>query len=177
MNINDYDELMKNRQSCRDFDFSKPVTKEDLTRIIELAKLSPSACNSQPYSVFVAQGEAGKKIQDTKVVNFNSFINECNSFIVITEANYTLPAKIGSMIKGIDFKAIDIGIFTANLVNAAHVLGIESCILGMFNEKKIKNIIGSSDRVRLVIALGYPKESYKIKEKERKPFASHVHFL
>ena len=177
MNINDYDQLMKTRQSCREFDFSKPVSKEDLARVIEISKLSPSACNSQPYSVFVAQGEAGKQIQDTKVVNFNSFINECNSFIIITEANYTLPAKIGSMIKGIDFKAIDIGIFTANIVNAAHTLGIESCILGMFNEKKIKKIIGSSDRVRLVIALGYPKMTYEIKEKVRKPFSSHVHFL
>lgn len=177
MNINDFESLMKNRQSCRQFDFSKPIAKDDLIKILEISKLSPSACNSQPYSVFVAQGDVAKKIQNTKVMGFNSFIDECNSFFIITEANYTLPAKIGSVMQNVDFKAIDIGIFTANLVNACHCLGIETCILGMFNEKKIHEIIGSKDRVRLVIALGYPKADYKIEEKKRKSFDNNVHFL
>lgn len=179
MNINDYDELMKKRGSCRSFDSEKQVTKEDLIRVLEVAKLSPSACNSQPYSVYIANGDDKlvETMRDTKVAGFNGFIDECNSFLIITEARYTLPAKIGSLMTGIDFRAIDIGIFTANLVNAATVIGLETCILGVFAEKKIQKIIGSSDRVRLVIAVGYPKGDYIVQEKKRKLFDSHIHFL
>ena len=179
MNINDYNSLMEKRGSCRSFDSQKQVAKEDLVKILEIAKLSPSACNSQPYSVYVVNGDEAlvKEMRDTKVVGFNGFIDECNSFLIITEASYTLPAKIGSLIRGIDFRAIDIGIFTANLVNAATAIGLETCILGLFNEKKIKKIIGSSDRIRLVIAIGYPKDDYVLKEKKRKLFDSHIHFV
>ena len=177
MTINDYELLMQKRQSCRDFNSSKPVEKKDLIKILEVAKLSPSACNSQPYSVFVASGDSVAKIKDTKVMGFNSFIDECTAFFVITEARYSLPAKIGSLMQGIDFKSIDIGIFTANLVNASYSLGIETCILGVFNEKKIQEIIGLKDRVRLVIALGYPNDNYVIKEKNRKTFEEHIYFI
>jgi len=177
MTISDYELLMKNRQSCRNFDSTKPVEKNDLVKILEIAKLSPSACNSQPYSVYISLGDSVAKIKDTKVMGFNSFIDECTAFFVITEARYTLPAKIGSLMQGIDFRSIDIGIFTANLVNASYSLGIETCILGVFNEKRIQEIIGSKDKVRLVIALGYPDKNYMIKEKDRKAFEDHVYFV
>jgi len=179
MDINDYDVLMKKRGSCRSFNCERQVSKEDLIKILEVAKLSPSACNSQPYSVYVvnADEELVKEMRNTKVGGFNKFIDDCNSFLIITEARYTLPAKIGSVMRGTDFRAIDIGIFTANLVNAATTIGLETCILGLFAEKKIKKIIGSSDRVRLVIAVGYPKDEYSIEEKKRKLFDSHIHFV
>ena len=177
MTINDYQLLMEKRQSCRDFDSKKIVEKEDLIKILEVAKLSPSACNSQPYSVFVVEGDKASEIKDAKVMGFNSFIDECNAFFVITEARYTLPSKIGSLMQNVDFKAIDIGIFTANLVNASYTLGIETCILGMFNEKKIQALIHSKDRVRLIIALGYPNDNYAIREKNRKAFEDHIYFV
>ena len=79
--------------------------------------------------------------------------------------------------QNVDFKAIDIGIFTANLVNASYTLGIETCILGMFNEKKIQALIHSKDRVRLIIALGYPNDNYVIREKNRKAFEDHIYFV
>lgn len=177
MTINDYELLMNKRQSCRDFDGTKPIEKKDLIKILEVAKLSPSACNSQPYSVFVVEGDKASEIKDAKVMGFNSFIDECNAFFVITEARYTLPSKIGSLMQNVDFKAIDIGIFTANLVNASYTLGIETCILGMFNEKKIQALIHSKDRVRLIIALGYPNDNYVIREKNRKAFEDHIYFV
>ena len=169
MNFNDFLSLMKKRQSCRSFDYSKPVSKEDLISILEAGRLSPSACNSQPYEVFVAQGEKAKIIADAKMGSFNKFID--------AEDNYSLPAKIGSLIKKVDFKAIDIGILTANLVNAASALNLETCILGVFDEKRIQKLIERKKRIRLVIALGYPKEGYPLREKTRKDFDDNMHFL
>ncbi len=170
-------ELMRNRQSCRSFDYNKPVKKELIVSILEVAKLSPSACNAQPYEVFIVQGEKSKALSDAKMVSFNKFIDKCNTFLIITESNYTLPAKFGSIIKNIDFKAIDIGILTANIINAAHTLGLETCILGMFQEKKLQKLIGKKSKIRLVIALGYPTAKYEIRDKIRKPFDENIHFI
>jgi nitroreductase len=49
----DFETLVKTRQSCRDFNGEK-VTKEEIDKILEIAKLTPSACNSQPWKVYVA---------------------------------------------------------------------------------------------------------------------------
>ncbi|MEL3906235.1 MAG: nitroreductase family protein [Treponema sp.] len=177
MESKEFFDLMKRRQSCRSFDYSRPVPNELVISIMEAALLSPSACNSQPYHIFAVQGEQAKTVAEAKAVSFNSFIEECNTFFIITESNYSLPAKIGSVIKKVDFKAIDIGILTANLVNAACACGIETCILGMFDEKKLQQLIASKQRIRLVIAAGYPKAGYELRDKKRKPFAEKVHFI
>lgn len=177
MTIKDFSDLMMRRQSCRFFDYNRQVPKEHLISILEAAALSPSACNSQPYEIFTVQGENAKIAADSKLMSFNKFIDECNTFLIITEARYTLPAKIGSLIKKTDFKAIDIGILTANIVNAAAACGLETCILGVFNEKKLQNLICKKEKIRLVIAVGYPKEGYEIKEKTRKDFDSYIHFI
>ena len=36
------------RQSCRGYDETKQVEEEKLSRILEAARLAPSACNGQP---------------------------------------------------------------------------------------------------------------------------------
>ena len=44
----DFLELVKHRQSDRAFDANRVVEKEKIERIIESARLAPSACNGQP---------------------------------------------------------------------------------------------------------------------------------
>ena len=48
--------------------------------------------------------------------------------------------------------------------------GLETCILGWLDDKKIRKICDLKHPVRLVIALGYPKENYELREKKRKSF-------
>lgn len=43
----DFKELQLKRESCRIYS-DKPVPRELLTELIEVGRLSPSACNSQP---------------------------------------------------------------------------------------------------------------------------------
>jgi nitroreductase len=50
------------RHSVRDFS-SKPVAKETLMKILEVATRSPSAGNGQPWEVFVASGATIEKIR------------------------------------------------------------------------------------------------------------------
>ncbi|TNF38914.1 MAG: nitroreductase, partial [Bacteroidetes bacterium] len=49
--------LMKARQSERKY-LNKPVEKEKIERITEAARLSPSACNGQPWHFIVVDEPA-----------------------------------------------------------------------------------------------------------------------
>ena len=47
-----FENLVKTRQSCRNFN-DKPLEKETVKKIAEQAMLSPSACNSQPWKMYL----------------------------------------------------------------------------------------------------------------------------
>ena len=51
-----FTEIAKNRQSCRSYDPTRTVEREKLDAILESVRLSPSACNGQPYHLTVCTG-------------------------------------------------------------------------------------------------------------------------
>ena len=57
-----FTEIAQNRQSCRNFDNTKCVEQEKLDAILNAARLSPSACNGQPYHITVCTGDAAQKV-------------------------------------------------------------------------------------------------------------------
>ena len=56
-----FSEIANTRQSCRSYD-PREVEKEKLDAILESARLSPSACNGQPYHITVCSGESKKLV-------------------------------------------------------------------------------------------------------------------
>ena len=46
----DFMTMMQTRKSIRSYE-DKPVAREDLIKIVEVGRLTPSACNSQPWLV------------------------------------------------------------------------------------------------------------------------------
>lgn len=64
-----------------------------------------------------------------------------------------LSATVGSRFKNTDFLHNDIGIMTAHLVLAAGAAGLSTCILGWRSEKKLREILGLSEKVRIPISL------------------------
>ena len=55
-------ELMKERHSCRKFQ-SKKIPEEVLKDIISISLMSPSWCNSQPWTIYVATGNTLEEIR------------------------------------------------------------------------------------------------------------------
>ena len=51
--MEDFLKLVAARQSDRAYDMSRPVEPEKLERILEAARLAPSACNAQPWKFVV----------------------------------------------------------------------------------------------------------------------------
>ena len=52
MHFEDFEALQRTRESCRVYS-DKPISRELLTHLVEVAGLSPSACNSQPWRFIV----------------------------------------------------------------------------------------------------------------------------
>ncbi|MBE6749009.1 MAG: nitroreductase [Ruminococcaceae bacterium] len=162
-------EIAKTRQSCRIYDNTKEVENEKINAILESARLAPSACNAQPYHFTVCKGEKAKLVAEaTRGMGMNKFTEDVPVMIVISEEAYNKTAGIGSKLKDNDYRSIDIGIATAYLTAEATAQGLETCILGWLDDKKIRKICNLNHAVRLVIALGYPKENYELREKKRK---------
>ncbi len=164
-----FNEIAQNRYSCRSYDANKPVADEKIKEILASAILSPSACNSQPYHFTICKGEKAKEVaKATQSMGMNKFTTDAPVMIVISEDNYNKTAALGSKVKGNDYRSIDIGIATAYLTAEATAQGLGTCILGWFDDKKIRDICGIKNPVRLVISLGYPKEGNTVPPKKRK---------
>ena len=166
-----FSEIAKMRQSCRYFDNAKQVEDEKIQAILESTILAPSACNAQPYHFTVCKGEKAKEVAEaTRGMGMNKFTADVPVMIVISEEAYNKTAGVGAILKDNDYRSIDIGIACAYLTAEATAQGLETCILGWLDDKKIRKICDLKHPVRLVVALGYPKENYELREKKRKSF-------
>lgn len=173
-----FKEIAEFRQSCRKYDNSKMIEKEKIDAILSCARLAPSACNSQPYKITVCSGKSAKMVAaETQSMGMNKFTDDAPVMLVISEGNYVASAAFGAKLKNNDYRSIDIGILSAYITAEAAAQGLGSCILGWFNDKKIREICSLQTPIRLVIALGYPAADDKIRLKKRKDLNSFVSFI
>ena len=172
-----FTEIAETRQSCRDYDESRVVEQEKLDAILNSARLAPSACNGQPYHFSVCRGQAAKEVAAaTAGLGMNKFAVQAPVLIVVSEEPYCKSAAMGAKLKGNDYRSIDIGITTAYLTAEADSQGLGTCIMGWLDDAKIREICNLDGAVRLVIALGYPKEGDPMRKKVRKDMAELVSF-
>ncbi len=171
-------EIALNRYSCRNFDPERGIEPKKLGDIIAAARLAPSACNGQSYHITVCRGEAAKRIAAaTQEKGMNKFTSDAPVMAVISEEPPCKGAMLGIKYKGLDYRQIDIGILSAYITCEAAAQGVESCILGWFNEEEVKNICGVAGAIRLIIALGYPKKAEALPKKQRKEISELVTFI
>ena len=173
-----FTEIAINRQSCRSYDSGKPVEQEKLDAILEAARLAPSACNGQPYHLTVCTGETALAAATAAMKKgANPFANQAPVLIVVSEAPYVRSAAFGAKVLKNDYRSMDIGIAVAYLTAEATAQGLGTCILGWFDDQKLREICGLEDPVRLVIAVGYPKEGDPLRPKIRKSRDELISFL
>lgn len=55
--------LLQRRHSCRAF-LDRPVERDTITRILELAQLTASWCNAQPWQMHIASGQSLARFRD-----------------------------------------------------------------------------------------------------------------
>ena len=170
-------EIANARQSTRAYDETRPVEDEKLNAILEAARLSPSACNGQPYHLTVCTGDTAKEVaMACRGLGMNKFAVQAPICIVVSEMPYVKSAAMGAKVKNNDYRSIDIGIATAYLTAEAAAQGLSTCILGWFDNEKICKLCDLEHPARLVITLGYATEDEMLRPKKRKDPAELVSY-
>ncbi|MGE0076305.1 MAG: nitroreductase family protein [Bacteroidales bacterium] len=172
--------LVNNRQSDRNY-INEPINRDIISRILEAARVAPSACNAQPWRfVVVDEPELKNKLADaaaSRVLGINHFTKQAPVHVVIVMEGANFNSKFGSLVKGKTLPLIDIGITAEHICLAAKAEGLGSCMLGWFDESAVKKLldIPKAKRVPLIITLGYP-QTEEIREKKRKTTTEVVSF-
>ncbi len=171
-------EVFDKRYSCRKYS-DKEVEKELLIKIIDAGRRAPSACNSQPWHfVAVTHPDICAKIaQATQkgAIGINKFTSSVKAFIVIVKEKPSMLNRIAKLVSSHDYVPNDIGITTATLSYAATALGLGSCIIGWFDEKKVIEALDlpKGKEPQLILAVGYPEcEGANPKKREMKEVCS-----
>ena len=153
----DFSQLVASRQSDRRYK-EKPVDRELIIKCLEAARFAPSACNSQPWKfVVVDSPELLPEMANSAAgMGMNKWASQAPVIVAVVLEKMNLTARIGSVIKDKEYSLLDVGIAVEHFCLQAAELGLGTCIMGWFNEKKVKQLLGISNRrVPLLISLGY----------------------
>ncbi len=162
-------QAIEKRRSVRAYQ-DKPVPEEKLRKILEAARLAPSARNSQDYQLVVVKNEKMRKKIASEATS-ESFIGAAPVIIVAValDPEFIMPG-------GIPAHPVDIAIAVDHMTLVAVEEGLGSCWIGAFKQGRIKEILGIPDRYRVVVllSLGYPAQSPK--RKLRKPLKAIISY-
>ncbi len=166
----DFERLILTRQSDRKY-ASDPVDREDILKCLEAARMSPSACNSQPWKFIVVDDKAklAEMADAAEGLGMNRFTHGVPVMVAVVMENMNTSARLGSLVKRKDYSMMDIGMAVEHFCLQAADLGLGTCIMGWFDERRIARLLGvpRRKRIQLLIALGHPLN--QTRRKIRKP--------
>ena len=162
----DFSELIIARQSDRKY-LKTPVEREHILKCLEAARLAPSACNSQPWHFVVVTDEDKLTSMAEAAVGLgmNKFTRDVPVMVAVVLEIMNFTAKVGSLVKNKDYCMLDLGIAVEHFCLQAADLGLGTCIMGWFDEKRIASLLGvpRGKRIPLIISLGYPDSPVRAK--------------
>ena len=155
------EKVIRSRESVRDYE-DEPVPEEKLERVLEAARLAPSASNRQPWK-FVVVKEKSRRQKLAEAANGQAFVGEAP---VIIAGVATRPEHIMSC--GVPSHPVDLAIALDHMTLAAVDEGLGTCWIGAFSQDKAREILGIPDRYKVValLPLGFPRQGRKTKTRK-----------
>ena len=161
------EELVLKNRSYRSFDESRRVSREELLRFVNLARLTPSARNRQPlvYRLVYTPEECAAVLPLTGWAGLLKIKlppegHAPTAYIVIC-CDTEIAPNYENFLR-------DAGITAQTIMLAATEVGLGGCMIGSFNPEKLKETLGIAAKYRpmLVLALGKPDEKIELKTAE-----------
>ena len=154
----DYLKFLKSRHSTRNYK-NEAIKFEDVQKAMEMAKYSASSCNRQFIKVhFYPSGKMKENVIRYSIGKGGLYLEGVNTFIISFDTNAL--SGVGERNQGY-FNA---GLYSTNLVNAFHSLGIGTCFIQFNNsvkeEEELKklNNIPEYERIAVILFAGYYDE-------------------
>jgi len=140
-------DTIKDRRSIRTYK-SEHIPQEKLEKLLEAARLAPSAANRQNWKFIVVENEQVKK----------QLATACNNQAFVGTASHII-AGIGDLSQ--KWHQVDLAIALEHIVLEAVELGLGTCWIGAFNEDEVKRLlrIPQDKKVVALLTVGIPDES------------------
>jgi nitroreductase len=148
-------QAIKTRYSCRSYQ-SKPIESDKLERILEAARIAPSAKNLQDWRFIIVTDEKKRKALAV-AANEQMFIATA-PVILVGCSNYDYAMRCGEKIG-----PIDLAIAMEHIALAATAEGLATCWIGSFYPEKVRPILDIPKDIRIVelMPIGYPADGEK----------------
>ena len=172
----EFNELIRARFSCRALS-DKAIPQEALHRILEAARLAPTAVNKQPFKVWVAQSaDACERLAETTNYTFGAGI-----FLILGAKED--EAWVRSY-DGRNFADVDAAIAATHIMLAIQNEGLGSTWIGHFDAPKLKEAFPMMEGYDLIaiFPIGFPTEKgvpsprQRYNSSFRRAFRTHPHF-
>jgi nitroreductase len=149
--------LVRENRSCRRFDNTVTISRQDLTDLVDLARHCASAGNNQPLKYILSNSEpTNQAIFDC--LGWAAYLTDWpgpepserpTAYVVIT-GDHTISNKFWC----------DHGIAAQTLLLGARTKGLAGCMFAAINIKKLKTVLDIPEHleIKLVVALGKPVE-------------------
>ncbi|MEW5806843.1 MAG: nitroreductase family protein [Acidobacteriota bacterium] len=163
-------EIIKLRKSVRYFQ-PKDVPEEVITRLLEAARLAPSASNRQEWRFVVVRDAATRKaLADASCKQ--RFVAEAPVIFVCCAETDNHVMACGQLCY-----PIDVAIAIDHITLCAVAEGLGTCWIGAFYEEPVKKLLGIPAHIRVVelLPIGYPKDPCPVR-KHRLPLKEIVRY-
>jgi nitroreductase len=166
----DFYELIQTRYSVRAYK-PDPVEDSKLQRILEAARLAPTAANRQPILIYVLK-TAGREDELHRIYARGGF---AKAPLVLCACG--IPAQNWVRRDGKNYNDVDVAIAMDHLILAAANEGLGTCWIAAFDPAAARQILKLPDGVEPIAftPLGYPADSSR--PKQRKPLADIVRHI
>ena len=163
-------ELIQKRYSVRAYK-SAPVENEKVEKVLEAARLAPTAANKQPFE-FILMQTKGHEAELKRIYSRDWFVQ---APLVICACARTSEAWTRR--DGKNYADVDTTIALDHLILAAADLGLGTCWVGAFDPAAAREVLKLPAGVEPLAftPLGYPADEWK--PKKRKPLSDLVRSL
>lgn len=152
---------IRDRRSVRAY-AKKDIPQEILVKILDAARMAPSANNRQPWKLVVVK-DPTKLRALAKAAKEQQFVAEAP---VVIAAVALEPERV--MTCGVPTYAVDLAIIVDHITLAAVHEGLGSCWIGAFYQEDVMKILGIPDEHKVValLTLGYPSDQARFKNRK-----------
>ena len=158
----DFFDVVNGRYSTRAYE-DKPVEEEKLHKILDAARLAPSASNRQEWR-FIVVRDAEKRRKLADIAHKQAFVGQAPVVLAACAVTDNHLMACGQLCY-----PIDLAIALEHVALAATALGLGTCWIGAFDEAAAKKLLGVPADVRIVqlMPLGYPSDKPRPKTRMR----------
>jgi nitroreductase len=171
----DFYELIRGRESIRNYDPGRPLDEETLYRILEAGRVAPSAVNYQPWR-FLVISSPGMLAKVRPCYGREWFSDAPHILVVVGYPDQAWVRKYD----GYNSLETDLTIAMDHMILAAEYEGVATCWVGAYDPDVLREALSLKENevVYSITPLGYPKEGFVKKgKKARKAMEEIIQFL